>query len=499
MSTRPWSTPATVALVASSLLVPAREAEAQSIAPTDNAFALDLYQGTVLAPGWVTAMGGAYTGYGQGIGAYSVNAAAPAVRHTHSTDWFELDVDASLSFPLVLVGNDDVDNSGGSDFDYQGYVYLAGGVNVQLGNLGFGFFGDVQRYSVTFPPSEAATIVTIGRYHLLAAYQLFGGQLVLGGGARAHSLGVSAPGKTLDPALGMFGLAPEAGFLVKPDWSPFRIGVSYRHAVKGLLGSDSGTTVDERGVRRAGGLIVPNDVAMPWELGLGVAFQVGPRPLNPRWLDPREHERELDAAHAEKLALARRRRANRLEAVPEGPERETLARGLDQEQAAEEAEAGRAVERNRARLKSERRAILNDWPREHLLVTADLLVTGPVERGVSMEAFIGQGTAPLPSPCMVVASGASVNLSPRAGLQIEPIPNRVQTRFGSYYEPTRFRYAPEACNDRVGRQHFTFGADVKAFSTRWFGLTDETTYKVQVYGDFAPRYSSIGVGLGVWY
>lgn len=475
---------------------------AQSVAPTTNEFALDLYQGTVLAPGWVTAMGGAFTGYAQGIGAFGANAAAPAVRHTHSTSWFELDVDASLSFPLVLFGNDDVDNSGGPDSDYQSYVYLAGGANVQAGAFGIGVFGDVQRYSVTFPPDDVTTAVSIGRYHLLAAFQLFDGQLVVGGGARAHSLAVGTSDNALAPELSMLGIAPEGGFLVKPDWSPFRIGVSYRHAVRGRLGSDAATVVDERGVRRALGLIVPSEVQMPWELGAGVAFQVGPRPLNPPWLDPHEHEREFVRRHEERLVSARRRREARLALVPEGPERRALAEVLLQAERRDTEEARREFERDRSRLEGERRAILNDWPREHLLVTADVLVTGPVDRGVGMEAFLSQSTAAeaaATAPCVVIGSGASMNVSPRAGLQIEPVPNLIRTRFGSYYEPSRFRYVPESCNERVGRQHFTFGADVKAFSTTWFGFIDEVTYKLQVYGDFAPRYQSVGVGFGVWH
>ncbi len=464
-----------------------------------NDFTIDLYQGPVLASGRVTAMGGAYAGYAQGIGAYSVNAAAPAVRHSHSTSWVDVDIDASLSFPIVFFQRNDFDNSGESDGAYQSYVYLSAGTNVQVGNFGFGFFGDLQRYGVTFPPANEPTSVAIGRYHVLGAYQFFGGQFVLGGGVRAHSLNISAPGRGLDTELGMVGVSPEVGFLVKPDWAPFRIGATYRHAVSGLLRSDSRTTIDERGVRRAGGLVVPNDMEMPWEITAGLAFQVGPRPLNPRWLNPREHEREFEAARAERRTVRERRRATRLEAIPPGPERALLAAKLEAESLTEARDEELEAQRDRSRLEAERRAILHDWPREYLLVTTDLLVTGPVDNGVSLERFLGQAMPASDAPCQATASGRAVNFSPRVGLEIEPIPNWVHTRVGSYYEPTRFRYAPEACNDRVGRQHFTFGADVKAFKTTWFGLADEVNYKVQFNADIAPRYQSFGAGFGVWY
>ena len=74
----------------------------------------------------------------------------------------------------------------------------------------------------------------------------------------------------------------------------------------------------------------------------------------------------------------------------------------------------------------------------------------------------------------------------------------VQTRFGGYYEPNRFTYEGAGCTSRPGRQHFTFGADLKLFSTTWFGLVSETTYKLQGYGDLAPRYQAFGLGFGVW-
>ena len=69
----------------------------------------------------------------------------------------------------------------------------------------------------------------------------------------------------------------------------------------------------------------------------------------------------------------------------------------------------------------------------------------------------------------------------------------VHTRVGTYYEPARY-------TDRsVGRQHFTFGADLKLFSTTWFGLVPDVFYKLQASADFAPRYQSVSLGLGVWH
>jgi hypothetical protein len=148
----------------------------------------------------------------------------------------------------------------------------------------------------------------------------------------------------------------------------------------------------------------------------------------------------------------------------------------------------------KVRLRNERRARSDNWPREHLLVTAELLVTGAVARGVSLERFLGQSQPEsVGASSAIGTSGRHVNFSPRFGVEAEPIPTWVRTRFGSYYEPSRF-------NQPVGRQHFTFGADQRIFKTTWFGLVSSSvTYKLQASVDLAPRYQSISAGIGVWH
>lgn len=456
----------------------------------NNDYAIDLFQGPVLAPIRVISMGGAYAGYAEGIAGFVANAASPSVRHTHSTGWWEGDLDASISVPIPLFENNDFDNSGETDQDYSDHIYLSGGLQLQAGPFGIGAFGDLQRYDLE------GSVVVVGRYHLLAAWGFLGDQLHLGGGPRALTLGISAP----DADITFVGISPQFGMVVKPDWTPFRFGATYRHPVSASTSTDGGTNVVD-GIRRAGqDLIMPDRVELPWEVELGVAVQVGPRPLNPKWIHPDEHEAELRDAYAARRA-AREQRINRqLNALPPGETRKALERQLRNEQARIDAQQRRQRDRDLERLRDERRARARNWPREALLLTLDLLVTGPVEQGQSLERFLAQSDpAPRVGDCAVVASGEEVNFSPRLGLEMEPFIGWMHTRFGTYYEPNRFRYDTAQCNDRVGRQHFTFGADVKLASTTWFGLVPEVTYKLQAYGDLAPRYQSFGAGFGVWY
>ena len=461
--------------------------------PANNDFALDLYQGPVLAPTRVTGLAGSYAGYAEGISGFVANAASPAVRSADSVNWIEPDVDGSVSIPIALFSNNDFDDSGDVNADYQNFIYLTAGAQLQAGDFGLGVCGDLQRYDLQ-PSAGSSTVVLIGRFHGLVGWQFFGDQLVVGAGVRVATLGVSAP----EAEMTMVGAAPQVGLLVRPDWLPFRIGATYRHQVRADTTVTSASLVDAEGIQRAGGLVVPSRVELPWELETGLALQVGPRPLNPEWINPHDDEQELRdavaARAAERLASARQR----LLSVGDQPTRAELTAALERELGEEQGREQATLERDVERLEDERRARTANWPRERLLLTAELLVSGAVDDAVGLHRFLAQGQPRIGTRCEEAASGASTNFSPRFGLEMEPVPMWVQTRFGGYYEPNRFRYEGPSCSDRVGRQHFTFGADVKLFSTSWFGLVSEVTYKLQSYADLAPRYQAFGLGLGVW-
>lgn len=459
-ATTPMKAPAlilsAVALVAALL---ARDAQAQAL--TDNRFKLDLFVGPVLAPIRVTGLAGAYAPYAEGIAGMVSNAAAPGVREPYSFSWFDPDISASISIPIKLFQNDDFDNSGTIDFDYSSFIYATLGGLLHIGPVGLGFNAELKRYSLT-DTNGASTTVLFGGYHVLGAVALMNQQLVIGGGARLMSLGILAP----DATLTMVGAAPEVGLLIRPDFESFRVGATFRAPVDAgkFFGAVS---IDRVGVERAGALILPDHAILPWEIEAGIAVQVGPRPINPSWINPHDDEATLRASFDAQRELSRARHAD----VPD--------RKGDEE---------RAVKA----LKEERRARFDNWPREHLLLVAELLITGSVDRGVGLERFLGQNLPLAASKGPVVgSSGASISYSPRFGIETEPIPDLVATRVGSYYEPSRY--------DKVGRQHFTFGADLKLLSTRWWGLAPLTWYKLQTSIDLSPRYQSASIGIGVWH
>ena len=450
----------------------------------DNNYAIDLFQGPILAPLRVLGIAGAYAGYAEGIEGFVSNAAAPAVRAPSSVRNVDVDISASISIPLTLFENNDFDNSGDLDYDYSNFLYLTGGVQVQVGPVGAGFIGELQRYSIAGSDDKTST-VTVGKYHALGAVNVLGGQASVGAGVRAVTMGISAP----DATLPILGVAPELGVLVRPDWLPFRVGATFRFPVSGAAVANLGKA-DENGVRKLGGFVLPRAVVLPWEIEVGAALQAGPRPLNPSWINPNAEEAPLEARIA-------RQRGHRtiLRAVAE-------ARALPEDRAElrrAAAFAERAIRlhedawlvREERYLRDQRTGRAESWPRPHILFTTSMLVSGPVSDGVSIERFLAQEIAGADKGKVIGSSGASVNFSPRLGIEAEPVEDHVLTRVGSYYEPNRFA--------RVGRQHFTFGGDIRLFSTTIFGLVPKVTYTLRSAMDFAPRYSSVSVSLGVWH
>ncbi|NUQ79858.1 MAG: hypothetical protein HUU21_40670, partial [Polyangiaceae bacterium] len=263
------------------LLSPIRQASAQPL--PDNRYAIDVFQGPILAPIRVTGIAGAYAGQAEGIPGMVTNAAAPAVREADSTNFIELDIAASISIPLSIFERQDFDNSGSIDYQYSDFIYGNLGGMVQVGAIGVGAIGELQRFTLTeTAPAGApasATDVTLGKYHVLAAWRLVGDQLMIGTGVRIATLGIDPP----ESVFTLAGVAVETGLLVRPAFRPFRLGATFRFPVEAELIGEA-PPVEVGGVQTAGGLVLPNRVVLPWELEVGVAFQIGSRPLNPAWI-----------------------------------------------------------------------------------------------------------------------------------------------------------------------------------------------------------------------
>jgi len=83
-------------------------------------------------------------------------------------------------------------------------------------------------------------------------------------------------------------------------------------------------------------------------------------------------------------------------------------------------------------------------------------------------------------------------VTPRLGLEVEPIERWMQLRLGLYLEPGRAAASS-------ARLHFTTGFDVKLFPWSVFGLyRDGTWWAAGVVVDVADRYNNVAFRVGVW-
>jgi len=442
----------------------------------------------LIAPIRVTGLAGAYTASAEGVEGSASNAAAPAVREPFSHKWFDYDLSAGLSFPGTFSGTD-FDNRGRRQISgssrFGDFLYLNLGLQLQFGGLGVAITDDLQQSDLT-PNTDATPGLTLqnSRWRALLAYGFFGNQLAVGVGARIIAMQISqtgqfVPGRTL---FTMVGASPEAGALYKPDGAPWRIGATLRApAVARSLGK-SETTVDPEGVEHAANFILPEKVVLPWEAEIGVALQAGPRPLNPKWINPHEQEAPLHAAVEAARAKRATEHADKLTRTPAN-RRADVARAIrDQEESLRKIEDMR-VQAESDRLLAERRARYENWPREKILMVASVLFTGASDGTIDIASFLDQKLEPF---------GRSLTIMPRFGIEAEPIHDRLRGRIGSYLEPSRFASG-------VARQHLTGGADIKLFPFDAWGLFGATTWRLSFAVDLAPRYANWGVGIGAWH
>ncbi len=456
---------------------------------TRNDYAIELFQGPVIAPIRVTGLAGATAASAEAVEGVYTNAAAPAVREPWSVKWFDYDLSASVSFPGAYGGTDFANRGENADpllvKRTNHFLALNGGLQLQFGALGIAAMADVIQYDVE--SGQTTLGLSLGRGHVAAAYAFFSEQLVIGGGVRVVYSRIATDGT----AVRMLGVGPQVGAVVKPTNLPWRIGATLRAPVSaGPIPIGGNVTVSEEGgaqVSRVGQFVLPDRITQPWEVEVGFAWQLGPRPLNPRWIDPNEQERDLETSIVQtRLERAAAQRAE-LGRMPAATRADRLMRQHRASMLAREEQMARAIEDaqlhdRKDRLYDARRARYLNWPRERVLLLASVLVTGPSAGAVALEGFLDQRREIV---------GNAVSVSPRIAVESEFLPNLLRLRAGVYLEPSRFR-------DSSTRQHFTFGGDLRLFSWNVFGIFADTTWRLSAFVDVAPRYSSFGFGVGAW-
>jgi hypothetical protein len=366
---------------------------------------------------------------------------------------------------------------GTTNANVNSFVDINFGATLQFGGLGVAATGDLEQFNLS--KSANGLTLDIGRWQALGAYGLFDGQLLLGAGARILTMQIQqSGGQTL---LTVLGAGPELGVLLMPTGSQWRVGANARTPVGGGVGAGENLTKDN-GVLKAEDFILPSTVASPWEVDMGIAYQLGPRPLNPGWENPHEQENWLRQRIADQRAeRALMHEAELASLTPEG----RLAREpvLDAEEARQRAAEDAQLEIEIKRLYDQRKARYDNWPREKILLLASVLLTGASSNAVSLQGFLDQ---------RVETVGKAVTVTPRLGMEGEPLRDRMTLRVGTYVEPSRYETG-------TPRQHFTFGGDVRLFPIDFWGLIPRANLKFGFVIDLAPRYQNYGIAIGNWH
>lgn len=464
---------------------------------TTSDFALDVFTGPVLGGSRNTGLAGAYSAIAEGTDGNLVNPAAPAVRPYYSLDYF--DYWLAFDFTLPVLSEMDFFNTGELDPDQQSshsFAFLTPAINLQFGTFGVGLTLEYQRIAVDAPTKSGELLTSVTTSHLQFANGFFEGQLVAGLGARAVNLRTSdrsCEGQAVtcsvnelrvdESSFSSTGVGTEFGVLIKPNNHPFRVGASYRTAIKStptyseefLPNAEGDLVITGEG----GSFYLPRRVELPWDVNLGFAYQFG-RPFNPTWRTAQ------DIAEKELLQL-------RLAAIELAEQRDTAlanARDANERAAIEQRYAGQ-MERNatlanialvKARKQQQRE--LADWDRFYVLVSTSLTISGPVDSAVGIESYVNQ---------KVARSGAKTTFAPHFALETEAIPDHLKLRTGCYFEPAR-------SDGTTQRGHFTFGGDIRMGRFDVFGLWPaDYLWALGTFADVAPRYVTFGVSLIGWY
>jgi len=437
-----------------------------------SGYTVDLFQGPVLATSRITGLGAAYTAIAEGADGITFNPAGVSVRPPWSTTRDDYDITGGVTFPNSITGTD-FDNNGSTRFTTKSFVWGTLGGYVQHDALGIGAIMSVQNYSLGDPdPGKIVplpgtrdivqgVIIRVLRLDAVASYGFLDQQLHLGGGFRLTSFyGVGDTKTPEDPnanppikqseqerlLLNTNAIGVQAGALWTPRQLPLRIGAAVRSPM--LSGTDDGRIAkDDHGDRKIGNLFLPEKVELPWEVEGGVALQLWKRPLNLPWTD----EDSIPSARSERW----RRTVN-------GDQVEPPYKG-----------ARRLL-----------RARYREIPRERVLLTGSVLLSGMLKDAVGFESMLSQ---------TVDRSGEKLSVTVRGGVETEIIPWWLVLRAGSYLEPTRFRQSSS-------RVHATGGLDVRLVEWSVFGLFDEhTIFRLSGAVDVAPGRDYFGwsVGLGV--
>ncbi len=241
---------------------------------TDRAWALDLHRGAALGSVRIVGMGGVQVALAEGSAGTLGNPAAPAVRKATSTtrwDWdFHLDaLDAVIVSDLDNNGRDDDD---GVAADGRAATTLTAGLAGMYYGWGLALTVSSAHERLTDRGGGAlGATATVGK---VAIASTWGDETwTVGGAVRVGTLAVAVA--SAEPLFSLTGAGLEGGILYRPHRADLRLGATLALPVTGRE-----VEVAACDPLDCAGHILPERVAVPWELAVGAAWRRGPTAWN---------------------------------------------------------------------------------------------------------------------------------------------------------------------------------------------------------------------------
>jgi hypothetical protein len=430
---------------------------------TTNNYSIDLFTSPVLGPGRIVGMGGAHLAIATGIDGATYNPVGYAERAEKEIDFFAFDITGGIWLG-GLFRNNDFDNNGQAGLSSTDTIQLMLGTRYQFAQFGTGVTALARVYTLRDAQGKGAAELRLLTLRAGAGYAFWDGGLVLGGGMvfSAFDLSpVSGSWAVIPTGSGSLvefrGYGAEFGALIRPKHKRYRVGTTFHTPISSQPRNDQSVVGDD-GLRRAGGLVVPESVDVPWDIGVGFAYQFGERRANVPWRNTRELRREL-----RKQILSGSYQPPATHGEAEYP---TLPQDIE-----------KAVDTAVENYREGQRRLRRNQPRRYVLLAADMLVYGKTPGGQSISAFLLQTPE---------RSGAKISYSLRVGMESEVWQDRMKVRVGSYLEPSRV-------DRKFYRPHGTLGLEARLFDFwRWSARGTATI-------DVAPRYFNWGLAVGLWW
>ncbi len=245
---------------------------------TSRDWSLDLYDGAVVGSARIVGMGGVQIAVAEGSAGALSNPAAAAARPATSTDVWDWDFHLDA---LSAVVASDFDNNGLADADRDDRR-TSFGISGVYGAWGVAIVGGAA--AVGLPTADGTLTATTSVGKVAVAFAPGDETWTFGAALRIGSLELEDE----SPMFELTGSGLEVGALYRPFGGDLRIGAIGSLPVTGRTVDTA--TCDPMDCR---GFILPARVAVPWQLGVGVAWRFAPTRWN-QWVAGRfRDERQL--------------------------------------------------------------------------------------------------------------------------------------------------------------------------------------------------------------